>query len=287
MLSSPDFNLSVSGFSDRWYLRRQGAFIAPCYVFMPKQEKGYPGRYRSGDSWLHRFDARLKILLLVGIVACLFSADSVWRLQSLAFLWLVSAQCCSGAWRDAVRIGWLLRWLLSFTLLLHLFFTPGRTLFGTSWLSLDGLLRGLLIDAQLLLAVLFSLLLAWTSRPENLAWALTSLLSPLQRLRLPVREAGGLLLLVLQFLPLIQEEVGAQQGAAELPRGLAGIKARAALVAPLLLRLVDRAELLAVELTAGREATETIRESADKRFSRFDWIVFSAGLLGLTLSWML
>ena len=112
------------------------------------------------------------------------------------------------------------------------------------------------------------------------------MLAPLQRLRLPVREAGGLLLLVLQFLPLIRDEVAAAQGAAELPRGLAGIKARAALVAPLLLRLVDRAEQLAVELTAD-EAADLGADTDDKRLSRFDWIIFSVGLVALALTWAL
>jgi len=252
---------------------------------MPTQEKEYPGHYRPGDSWLHHFDIRLKLLLLGGSVACLFAATSGWRLLPLALFWLFAARCCRGAWREALNIAWLLRWLLLFTLLLHLFFTPGRTLFGTSWLSLDGLLRGLLIDGQLLLAVLLSLLLAWTSRPERLAWALTALLSPLQRLRLPVREAGGLLLLVLQFLPLIRDEVAELRGAAELPRGLAGIKARASMVAPLLLRLVDRAEQLALELTVNE--ADAVAEHADKRCYRSDWIFFFLGLVGLLLCWML
>ncbi len=149
---------------------------------MPTADKFNPGAYRAGDSYLHLFDARLKLLLLLGLVACLFSATSPVRLLWLALLWGAGASFCANALRDSWRVVTLLRWLLLFTLLLHLFFTPGRTLFGTSWLSLDGLLRGLLIDAQLLLTVFFSMLLAWTTRPEHLAWALTGLLAPLQRL---------------------------------------------------------------------------------------------------------
>ena len=176
--------------------------------------------------------------------------------------------------------------MLLFTLLLHLFFTPGRTLFGTSWLSYDGLLRGLLVDGQLLLAVLFSILLAWTTQPERLAWGLAFLLSPLQRFKLPVREAAGLLILVLQFFPIIRDEVGQLPGGTEMPKGLAGLKARAALVGPLLLRLVDRADQMAVEIAGEGNAEKSALDTADRRLTRFDWILFVAGVIFLALVWM-
>ena len=255
---------------------------------MPTADKFNPGAYRAGDSYLHLFDARLKLLLLLGLVACLFSASSFERLLWLSLLWALGASFCANALRDGWRVITLLRWLLLFTLLLHLFFTPGRTLFGTSWLSLDGLLRGLLIDAQLLLAVLFSMLLAWTTRAEHLAWALTSLLAPLQRLGVPVREAGGLLLLVLHFFPLLREEVAQLQVArpAESAGWLDRLKQLTASVGPLLTRLVDRADGLATEIAAGRDPHLADQLTVDRRLSRFDLIFFAAGWLLLLLLWM-
>lgn len=254
---------------------------------MQTAEKIYPGAFREGDSYLHSFDPRLKLLLLCTLMACLFSATSGWRLLLLLSFWLAGARYCADGWRAGLKVLGMLRWLLLFTLLLHLFFTPGRTLFGTSWLSYDGLLRGLLIDSQLLLAVLFSMLLAWTTKPEQLAWGLTSLLSPLQRFGLPVREAGGLLLLVLQFFPIIRDEVAELQSETDLPqRGLAGIKAKAAMVVPLLLRLVDRADQLAVEIVGGDENGSIEQPVADRRLTRFDGVFFGSGMVLLMLIWM-
>lgn len=220
---------------------------------MQNDSRQQPGAYRDGDSFLHRLDPRLKILLLLGLLACLFSASGFSRLLLCALLWLLLAGRISGAVASARRMLVLLRWLLLFTLLLHLLLTPGRTLFGTSWLSYDGLLRGLQVDGQLLLAVWFSLLLGWTTRPTALALGLTGLLAPLQRLRLPIREAGGLVVMVLHFVPLIQSEVGALPSADSAP-GVGWwqrLKRRVALIEPLLFRLVDRADLLAREMAAG------------------------------------
>lgn len=249
--------------------------------------KTYPSAYREGGSYLHQLDPRLKLLLLCVLMACLFSATAGWRICLIFALWLVAGRCCAGGWQGGLKVAGMLRWLLLFSLLLHLFFTPGRTLFGTSWLSYDGLLRGLMVDSQLLLAVLFSMLLAWTTKPERLTWGLTSLLSPLQRFKLPVREAGGLLLLVLQFFPLIREEVAALQSETKLPqRGIAGVKAKAAMIVPLLMRLVDRADKLAVDIAAGNE-TESIQPvAADRCLTRFDWVFFSSGIIALVLLWM-
>jgi len=250
-------------------------------------EKTYPGRYREGDSYLHRFDPRVKLLLLGGLMACLFSTASGWRALLLFVLGVLSIRLFPGGWRDLLRLVWMMRWLLLFTLLLHLFFTPGRTLFGTSWLSLDGLLRGLLVNSQLMLAVLFSLLLAWTTRPERLAWGLTSLLSPLERFKLPVREMGGLLLLVLQFFPIISSEVASvQKRGTHAKRGVEGIKAKISLLAPLVMRLLDRADQLALDLVAGDCSDVTEAVDHGQPFTSFDWISLFAGSCLLALVWL-
>ncbi len=247
------------------------------------------GIYRGGNSWLHRFDPRLKLLLMLGLVACLFSATSPLRLLLIFLFWISAASFCRGGLRDSLKVFKLMRWLLLFALLLHLFLTPGRTLFGSRWLSYDGLLRGLLIDSQLLLAIFLSLLLAWTTRPEVLAWAFSRLLSPLQRLRVPVREAAELLLLVLHFFPLIQAEV-ADLKKQRLPREkglLLRIRGAADMIGPLLFRLVERADQLAAEIVSGKESFGIERFFRKKGLQRRDLWLFAAGLLVLLLLWMI
>ena len=247
-----------------------------------------PGVYREGASFLHRFDPRLKLVLLLGLVACLFSASSPLRLLLVFVLWFAAASGCQGGLRDSLKVLKLMRWLLLFALLLHLFLTPGRTLFGSRWLSYDGLLRGLMIDGQLLLAIFLSLLLAWTTRPELLAWAFARLLSPLQVLRVPVQEAVSLLLLVLHFFPLIQAEVvglKSQRGVAD-DSLLARLRGVAGMVGPLLFRLLEHADRLAVDIAQGKDVFGAEKCSCKKRVSLGDLWLFVAGLLILLLLWM-
>jgi energy-coupling factor transport system permease protein len=245
------------------------------------------GAYRPGNSFLHRVDPRVKLVLIVGIIACLFSTVEPQRLILIALLWFVVAagtttQCLADV-RWIIKV---LRWLLLFTLLLHLFFTPGRTLFGTSWLSYDGLVRGLMIDSQLLLAVLFSLLLAWTTRPESLAAGLTVLLAPLQRFKVPVKEAGGMLLLVLHFFPLIQSEIVAVKAEQKKNEGaLAGFRGWLHHLEPLLHRLLDRVDQLAHEIVAGSDISDTLEQQNLLIFDRTALVAAIGGLAVIFLLW--
>lgn len=210
------------------------------------------GVYRPGDSLLHRLDPRLKLCLLPMLMAAIFSAPGSIRLLLLAGLWLLGARALGSGWREIRRLLLMIRWLLLGTLLLHLLFTPGRTLFGTTWLSYDGLLRGLQVDMQLVLALLFALLLSWTTRPEALIWGLSWMLQPLQRFKLPVQEAAELLSLVFYFLPRIQQERSALAQASSTTDRRPGLQVWAGQLDALLGRLFLRAEQLAQDIAQGR-----------------------------------
>ncbi len=221
------------------------------------------GRYQPGISLLHRCDPRLKLLAVPALVAAAFAAVNVFQLLLLSTLaagaWLLGGL----PWRTWWRAGRALRWLFLFTILLHLLWSPGRTLFGQSWLSADGLMTGILACWRIALALAGALLLAGTTPPGRLAGGLGTLLAPLERLRLPVRNGVEMTLLVLHFIPLLREEALVVHGEMVLsngsirPEGLLG-RARSArgMVLPLLLRLVDRADDLARRLAEGEALPE-------------------------------
>lgn len=241
------------------------------------------GAYRPGNSFLHRVDPRVKLVLMLGVIACLFSSPGPQRLIIISALWFVAAGTTTRGLKDIWWIVKILRWLLLFTFVVHLFFTPGRTLFGTRWLSYDGLIRGLMIDSQLLLAVLFSLLLAWTTRPETLAAGMTTLLAPLQRIKVPVKEAAGMLLMVLHFFPLIQTEVAGIKAERKKGNGVvAGFKGWLHHLEPLLHRLFDQADQLAHDIVAGRDPSTT-RETLI--FDRTAMVAAIGGSILIILLW--
>ncbi|PLX96113.1 MAG: hypothetical protein C0621_02480 [Desulfuromonas sp.] len=158
------------------------------------------------DTFLHRLDARLKLAAIPLLIAATFAAHDVGRLALLGLFLLLLQRLAKKPWSLLIAKIHSLRWLLLATLLLHLFFTPGRTLFGLAWLSHDGLIGGITITLQLSLALLFTTLITSSSDPETLTVAAGHLGAPLQRLGIPVHKGVQLSRDVLQLLPLLRQE---------------------------------------------------------------------------------
>jgi energy-coupling factor transport system permease protein len=143
---------------------------------------------------------------LLLVVLCFAASD--WT--QLATVGVASSVAvCLSAPRDGSlwRLCWLLRWLLLFTLLMHLLLSPGRTLWGTSWLSLDGLLTGIFVCMQMLLAVVTSAMLAMTTSTESLAGTFGWLTQPLSRIGCRTKEWQRMLLFSMDFIPTIRDEM--------------------------------------------------------------------------------
>ena len=201
---------------------------------------------------LHAADPRLKLLVCGALAILAFAAGSWPRLAAAAVLLLplAAAARLGPAW--LVRTLWPLRWLLLFTLLLHLLLSPGHTLFGLSWLSRDGLQRGLLICSQLGTAALAAALLTATTSAERIAAACGWLLAPLARCGCPVRRWQELVALVLRFFPVLQAELRTT-AVVDGGRWRARVDAWEERLLPVFDRLVVRADILARRVAAGEE----------------------------------
>ena len=195
------------------------------------------GQYVDGaEGWPRRLDPRLKLAWSLVFLLTPVLAGPLWRLALVLGLLLITL--ISGL---PVRLWWrslLLLTLLSIAVgLLSLLLPavdppsplnlrdpqelPGL---GTDWPSWDLLRLGpvqlgpLVVDrasallglrtSALVFTVIHSVnLVLLTTMPEDLVWALTWCLMPLERLGLPMQRLGFQLLLALRFLPLVQEEL--------------------------------------------------------------------------------
>ncbi len=218
------------------------------------------GRFLERDSLLHQLDPRIKLLGAPGLIVAGFASADPQRLALLGLAAALLVGVSKVEWHIWWRGAWVFRWLLLFTLLLHLFLSPGRTLLGVSWISLDGLVLGAVVCAQLLLAVVFSSMITLTTRPQEIVAGLNAMLSPLGRVGLPVEQAAMYLLLVLHFIPVLRDEAGkalercrqdepVQAQGTLLERAMVARK----IMAPMLLGLIERADVLAIDICEGRQ----------------------------------
>ncbi len=226
---------------------------------MTDQRSTFPSQFQEGNSPLHQLDPRLKLVVCLLLVMATFAATGWGRflVSALAAAALIQS---GHAWnRRLLRSIIRFRWFFLVSLLLHLLLSPGHTLFGLAWLSRDGLLTGLLVCGQMVVAISTATLLAQTTSPEHLARTCGWFLTPLGLLGCRVHEWEEILLLSLNFLPVLHEEVIASAPArgATSSRGVApeGIRFRVSQwnqhLTDALERLVLRADAMASEIVKG------------------------------------
>ncbi|AHV97580.1 energy-coupling factor transporter transmembrane component T family protein [Paenibacillus sabinae] len=255
--------------------------------------------YQKKNSWLERWDPRMKIIatLLFG-AALLLTHQPALKTTQLALLIIM--------WGIA-RLSW--KMLAVTVLSLSIFFlstmiyqavltpAPGDIMSEWGWLrfSSEGALRGVMMCEQIAGIVLLLSLLVRTTSPIILAEGLEILLNPLKKWRLPVHEAVMMFSIALRFLPILIEEFDKIRKA-QLARGggfhRRGIASRFGGVLPMLMPLfvmsILRAKDLAVAMESrcyqGDEGRTPIRIY---RFGLSDYAVFIFTVFNLLLVLMI
>lgn len=167
------------------------------------------GQYYFADSFVHRMDARIKLLLCLTFMVAIFFVTS-FAVFGLIVLFLLLTIAIA-----KVPLGSILRSikgifvLLLFTAILNLFFTKRGTLLWSWWILeiYDG---GIIFAAKMLLRltllVIGSNLLTLTTTPVELTHAIESLLAPLNVVKFPVKDFALIMSLTLSFIPSLIEE---------------------------------------------------------------------------------
>lgn len=167
------------------------------------------GRYLPGQSFLHKMDPRAKMLALLLFVLVLFFATSIWSNLLLFGLVLGLLMVSKIPVKFFLQGLQSIFYLLLFTTLFQLFFTPGgQTIWQFGFLSISqkGLEQAGIIFCRFILIVSFSTLLTLTTTPLALADAVEYLLSPLKRVGVPVHEIGLMLSMSLRFVPTLMDD---------------------------------------------------------------------------------
>ena len=215
----------------------------------------------------------MKVLSCLLLVVLAFAATDWTRLFALVVTTAVLLWLTSPLLNSILRLCWMLRWFLLFTLLMHLLLSPGRTLWGTSWLSLDGLLMGTFVCVQMILAIVAAALLAMTTATENLTRTFGWFVQPLHWLGCKTEEWQKILLLTMNFIPVVQEEIHASRSSGAAPSAESSQSSPSAQPARVgrwsvwmqtlqdfLLRLVNRGDAVAHRIAASEEPLSLPKE---------------------------
>ena len=217
------------------------------------------GQFFPGNSAVHRLDPRVKIVLTVAFIVLLFLAQGpVSYALIIAFLAVVI-----GISRISPKM--VLRglkpilFIVIFTAVLNLFYTPGTYIFQWHFLhiSMEGIKLAIFMVLRLMLLIIATSMLTYTTSPIALTDALESLLGPLKAIHVPVHELSMMMCIALRFIPTLIEEtdkiMSAQRSrGADFENGslMERVKALIPILVPLFISAFRRAEELAMAMEA-------------------------------------
>ena len=247
------------------------------------------GQYFPGNTVAHRLDPRTKILLVTLYIIALFSAKGLLGYMVMAATLAVCVKISKVGFKSLVRGLKPLVVIIAFTGILNIFFTPAESYlleWGILRISEKGIQNALFMVVRIMLLVMGTFLMTYTTSPIRLTDGLESLLGPLKRLRVPVHELAMMMAIALRFIPTLIEEtdkiMSAQKArGADFETGniFRRAKALVPILVPLFISAFRRADELATAMECrcyhGGEGRTALRVL---RYKAADWLVLAAFL---------
>jgi len=218
------------------------------------------GQFFPGNTIVHRLDPRAKLICTLVYITALFLARGFFA-YLLMLVVLVTCLSLSKISPKAVFRGLKpVIVIILLTVVLNIFFIRGESvLFHYRFILItrEGLMTAGFMAARLIMLIIGTFLLTYTTSPIALTDGLEQMLSPLKKIKLPIHELAMMMSIALRFIPTLIEEtdkiMSAQKSrGADFETG--GIMKRAKSIIPLIIPLFISAFRRADELATAMES---------------------------------
>ena len=217
------------------------------------------GQHFPGDSLVHRFDPRLKLVLTIAYIVLLFAASNPLGLTLSILFLAVMYKVAKIPGKMILKSLKPILPIVIFTAVLNLFFVSGEgePLVHIWFLTIyaEGVRYAVLMAVRVMALIAGTSLLTYTTSPIVLTDAIEQLLKPLGKLHFPVHELAMMMSIALRFIPTLIEEtdkiMNAQKArGAQLDTGkmLDRVKALVPVLIPLFISAFRRADELAMAM---------------------------------------
>ncbi len=215
------------------------------------------GQYVPGTSFLHRLDSRVKTILVICFITVAFFAFNFISL-ALVFASVISLMAISGV---SISLYFknlkMILFIIIFTAILNLFYGNGDVIFQWKFMTItsQGIQNSIFIATRIIALIFISCVFTFTTSPNDLTFAIESLLKPLKKIKVPVSDIAMMMTIALRFVPTIMEEtekiINAQKArGADIESGnmMQRIKALIPILVPLFVSSFRRAYDLAIAM---------------------------------------
>ena len=256
------------------------------------------GQFFPGNTIVHRLDPRTKLLCVILYIVALFNARSVLTYALVAAVLTVCILTSKVHYMALTRGLKPVYIIVAFTAIMNLFFTGGTPV-ADVWLlrhiTFEGIRSAIAMVLRIIMLIMGTFLLTYTTSPISLTDGLERLLSPLKKLKLPIHELAMMMSIALRFIPTLIEEtdkiMSAQKArGADFESGNIFQRARALvpILVPLFISAFRRADELATAMECrcyhggeGRTALHVLRYQTADYLVLLAFLVLAVGIIVL------
>ena len=217
------------------------------------------GQFMPGKSFIHKMDPRMKIVLMTAIIIFIFLAKNLMSMGAMlgfVIIAILLSRIPLRMYFKGLKAIW---FLVFFTASLNMLYIKGEhVLFQYRAVTIyeEALWQSGFIAIRLVMIVVISSMLTYTTSPTDLTAAIERLLAPLKIIRVLVHELAMMMTIALRFIPTLLEEtekiMNAQKArGADMENG--GIIKRAKALIPILIPLFISSFRRAFELATAMD----------------------------------
>lgn len=217
------------------------------------------GQYYKTNSKLHILDPRTKLIGTFVFIVSLFFDKNIF-VYLVAFMFLATVIKISKVpLKFIVRGLKPLLFIILFSIVVNMFFSTGHVIW--SWwifnLTREGIITALYTVIRLIMLIIGSSLMTFTTTPNQLTDGLERLFNKLNKIGVPVHEIALMMSIALRFIPILTEELDKIMKA-QMARGadfesgnlIKKVKSLVPVIIPLFISAIRRANDLAMAMDA-------------------------------------
>lgn len=175
------------------------------------------GKYLPYNTWVHRLDARVKIIALIFLMVAVFLPMPTWSMTLLVqgTLLIIAAiiLACTRTPITSVLTSLRSLWfMVLFLLIIYIVVPKQQNVLGIAWnwngwiVYWDSFAEAARIAARLVITIMLAMTLTCSTKPLDLTYALQWYFTPLKIVHFPAEELAMIISIALRFIPTLLED---------------------------------------------------------------------------------
>ena len=168
------------------------------------------GQYFPGESFIHKLDARAKLIVVFLALVEIFLCKNFLSLALIVLFAIVSVAISKISFKVVFKGMKMIYFIIVLTSVLQIFYNDSGTVLLEWWklkITTGGIFTAIFMAIRIICLILVSSLLTYTTSPTTLTDGISRLLSPLNKIKVPVDTLSMMMTIALRFIPTLIEEI--------------------------------------------------------------------------------